>query len=636
MKFPNIKNFAGFMAVLLSAGALLIPYAQEQKRDNIQAAELPEITQNTISDDYQNSGLFDSQNMHVINFQISQENWNAMISHATEEKYVSCDVEIDGEVIKNIALRPKGNSSLTSISQQGSEHFSFKIEFDHYDQTVTYHGLDKLCLNNLGQDPSCMKDFMAYHLMNDMGVAAPLSSYALMQVNGQDFGLYLAVEAVEDSFCYRNYGENASIQLYKPDCFSMDSLDISAMMDYEEGSSLWKTEQIMDGSFYADSESGDRADILGEMLKSVFTPEQTAVAALQYVGEEPENYEALWNTAVCKPQKADRTRLINSVKILNSDNPEPVLDSDSLLRYFAVHNFVNNYDGYTSMFVHNFYLCEQDGKFSMIPWDYNLAFGSFTYESAVSSILNPEEFNPVPDTGNAMSPEISMINYPIDTPVYSVALSDRPLLNALLSNPEYLEEYHKIYDELLKKYFENGAYQKLYTQIHAMLQPYVEKNLTFYRPEQFENGAEAMRNYLNYRSESIRRQLEGDLPSTLEGQKQHSENLVIPENLNLSDLADFAALLPELNSDLIMNILHVFLQDDYAYTAKGAVSAVHDYLAHPLQLAGRIPPLMKIPYIRNLVIQKAAPFLIGMALLTAGIAVTVSIIKKRRYSDDYQ
>lgn len=39
-------------------------------------------------------------------------------------------------------------------------------------------------------------------------------------VNGEDWGLYLAVEAVEDSFLKRNYGSNHG-ELYKPDSMKM-------------------------------------------------------------------------------------------------------------------------------------------------------------------------------------------------------------------------------------------------------------------------------------------------------------------------------------------------------------------------------------------------------------------------------
>ncbi len=612
MKKSMYKELAGFIGMLLAIGAVTVPLAQVP-RTSAAAPEVP--AESPISDDYAEAGLFDDTIVHTINVLIDKKDWRWMTTHATEEQYVTCDVEIDGERIENVGIRPKGNSSLSSISQQGSTHFSYKLEFDHYDPAVTYHGLDKLCLNNLGQDPSCMKDFMAYHLMNDAGVAAPLSSYAVMQVNGQDLELCLAVEAVEDSFCVRNYGEDGG-QLYKPDSFSIDTLDTSALLDYHEGSSLWVNEQIMDGTYFADANAGDRADILGTMLGSVFTPEQTAVASLRYVGGHTDDYADLWDSAVFDPSKADKVRLVESVERLNGETDrQSVLDVDALLRYFAAHSFVNNYDGYTSLFVHNFYLHEQDGILSLVPWDYNLAFGSFTYEGAATSVLAGSGFDPIPETGAAMDVTASMINYPIDTPVYSVDMADRPLLDALLSDPATLARYHEIYSDLLERCFENGRYAALFDQTCALLRPYVQDGLTFYETAQFERGAETMGQYLGYRAESVRAQLDGTLPATLEGQREDPSGLIDPVGMDITALSDFASLMPLLDETLIPGVLRVFLQDRYEYTTKGAVAAIHGYLDHPLSLLGRIPALLEIGAIRAMVWEKAAPVVVIVVLM---------------------
>ena len=106
------------------------------------------------------------------------------------------------------------------MESYGNNRYSFKIEFDHYDSTNTYYGLDKLCLNNIIQDNTYMKDYLTYQMMNKMGVASPLCSYVYITVNNEDWGLYLAVEGVEESFLQRNYGKDYG-ELYKPDSQSM-------------------------------------------------------------------------------------------------------------------------------------------------------------------------------------------------------------------------------------------------------------------------------------------------------------------------------------------------------------------------------------------------------------------------------
>lgn len=113
------------LAIALIVTALLIPGKQKVEKDRI-----------GIGTDYADA-LFDTSYVHTINLLVSDLNWNYMIDNATSEAYILCDAIIDGNRIEEIALRPKGNSSLTSIDAMGSEHFSFKIEFDHYHVTHT-------------------------------------------------------------------------------------------------------------------------------------------------------------------------------------------------------------------------------------------------------------------------------------------------------------------------------------------------------------------------------------------------------------------------------------------------------------------------------------------------------------------
>lgn len=162
--------------------------------------------------------LFDTSSIHTID--IIMDDWNDFIENCTSEEYSNCTVVIDNDACKNVAIRAKGNTSLTQVASYGNDRYSFKIEFDHYDSTNTYYGLDKLCLNNIIQDNTYMKDYLCYQMMRQMNVASPLCSYAYLKVNGEDWGLYLAVEAVEESFLQRNYGRDYG-ELYKPDSMKM-------------------------------------------------------------------------------------------------------------------------------------------------------------------------------------------------------------------------------------------------------------------------------------------------------------------------------------------------------------------------------------------------------------------------------
>ena len=132
---------------------------------------------------YENK-IFDTSIVHTLDIVI--DDWEMFLSNCQSEEYYNCAVVIDNEVFKNVAIRGKGNTSLSMVPSYGNDRYSFKIEFDHYESANTYYGLDKLCLNNIIQDNTYMKDYLTYQMMGEMGVAAPLCSFIYITVNGED------------------------------------------------------------------------------------------------------------------------------------------------------------------------------------------------------------------------------------------------------------------------------------------------------------------------------------------------------------------------------------------------------------------------------------------------------------------
>lgn len=48
------------------------------------------------------------------------------------------------------------------------------------------------------------------------------------------------------------------------------------------------------------------------------------------------------------------------------------------LRYFATNTALVNLDHYQGDKKHNYYLYEENGVFSILPWDYNMSFGGYS------------------------------------------------------------------------------------------------------------------------------------------------------------------------------------------------------------------------------------------------------------------
>lgn len=485
--------------------------------------------------------LFDTSRVHTID--IVMDDWDEFIQTCEDEEYTAASVVIDGEAYKNVGIRAKGNSSLSSVSAMNSDRYSFKIEFDHYDNTTSYYGLDKISLNNIIKDNTYMKDYLTYQMMADFGVNVPLCSYVYITVNGEDWGLYLAVEGVEDSFLQRNYGTDYG-ELYKPDTtdmgggrgngknFNMDDFlnangeadsqsaeeqpqaNIPADGQAPEGLNLppeagnqvaggaENGQNAARGNRPAMPEDFDAADTNGENTQRPAMQGNgnmnagmmgggrnqgmgSADTKLQYVDDDPDSYPNIFNNAKTDITEADENRLIASLKALNEgENIDEILDVDQLLRYFVVHNFVVNGDSYTGYIIHNYYLYEEDGKLSMIPWDYNEAFGTFQNSDASTAV-----------------------NDDIDTPLTVTGEGDRPMFEWIFSSDEYTESYHQYFESFL----DTVDYSGIIDETAELIAPYVEKDPTkFCTYEEFEAGVSALKEFCSLREESIRLQLAGE------------------------------------------------------------------------------------------------------------------------------
>lgn len=409
--------------------------------------------------------IFDTSIVHTID--IEMEDWDEFVKKCASEEYEVCNLTIDGESYKNVAIRGKGNTSLSNVASLNSQRYSFKVEFDHYDEGSTYYGLDKLCLNNIIQDNTYMKDYLTYRMMDEFGVAAPLCSYAYITVNGEEWGLYLAVEGVEEGFLQRNYGSGYG-ELYKPDSENM-----------------------------------------GKGMKSSFS--DNSDVKLQYIDDDADSYSNIFDNAKTNVDAGDKRRLIQSLKILTQgENIESVVNVDEVLRYFVVHNFVCNEDSYTGTMIHNYYLYEENGQLSMIPWDYNLAYGTFQGNNATETV-----------------------NSPIDSPVTGTDMQERPMVNWIFADEKYTLLYHEYFEEFL----ENTDIDGIIEQTRTLISSYVEKDVTkFCTFEEFETGVDVLKEFCNLRKESVLAQLDGTIPSDSEGQKENGIMMIDAPGIDLSDM----------------------------------------------------------------------------------------------------
>lgn len=129
------------------------------------------------------SGLFDTSVVHTLDITI--DDWDGFLAECENEEYVMCDVTIDGETVQSVGIRAKGNTSLSMVQSYGNDRYSFKLEFDHYQDGINYQGLDKLSLNNIIQDNTYMKDYLSYQMMEAFGVDTPCAATSTSPSTGR-------------------------------------------------------------------------------------------------------------------------------------------------------------------------------------------------------------------------------------------------------------------------------------------------------------------------------------------------------------------------------------------------------------------------------------------------------------------
>ena len=555
-------------------GAILLSFAMlfgvcmtgcQSQSPSSQTETADEPEKKTASAGYADT-LFDTSTVHEINVELAEDDWKDLLANPLEKIKYKADVTIDGEKIENVSFATKGNTSLSQVASSDSDRYSFKINFGKYEKGQTYQGLDKLNLNNIMSDATYMKDYLSYMIMREAGVSASLTSYVALSVNGELHGLYIAIEDVSDSMLERS-GKSSDGALYKPETERLDNANGGPDKKQDGMQPPSGDEQMQQGGMNPPSGDGQmpQGDFRpptnsdgkiempqgngqmpqggmnppsgdGQMPQGDFQPPtnsdgeiempqgggtqggpmgmdgDSSGADLVYSDDNRDSYSDIFDNEENDVSEDDEKELIAAIKALNSgENIEQYWNMDEVIRYFVAHNFVLNYDSYTGTMLHNYYLYQNDGKVSILPWDYNLSFGGFQGGSDATSAAN----------------------WAIDSPLSGTTEEKRPLWNAIVSNEAYLEKYHQYYNELLANFFSNGKCTEEIERVYNMIRPYVEKDPTaFYTLDEFDEAVTTLKDFCEKRAESISKQLNGKLGCTTDTQK--SEDKVDASDLTLS------------------------------------------------------------------------------------------------------
>ena len=237
------------------------------------------------------------------------------------ETYVHADVTItvDGRrhELPATGLRLKGRyGSFRGLDGKAA----FLLKFDKFLEDRRFFGLEKLAVNNMVQDASMIHEQLGYQLFRGMSVPAPRAGYAQVRVNGELYGLYATIEAIDNpDFLDRWFGGH-------------------------------------DGSLYEGEYGGD----LFDDLVTSFDQDNGEDVGFSDLRELANQLDAMTNPETFLTDVAE------------------VIDIDSYLRFAATEIFLGHWDGY-AWTRNNYFLYRRpdDGRWSWVPWGIDQTFSDY-------------------------------------------------------------------------------------------------------------------------------------------------------------------------------------------------------------------------------------------------------------------
>jgi spore coat protein CotH len=211
-------------------------------------------------------------------------------------------------------IRLKGNAG--GSFRDLSEKAAFKLKFKKAEAAL---GLRKMTLNNMVQDPSMVHETLAYAAFRAAGVPASRTGYAYVRLNGEDLGVYLDLENLDEIGLARIFG-------------SFDK-NTQHLYEGEDGHDVKPGEET---AFEVDEGPEDDITDLEDLI--------------EVVNSEPGVGES-WSQHV-----AARANLAEMTKM------------------WAVEKYIDHWDGYSGhaepfLRPNNYYLfSEPSGRFQMLPW----------------------------------------------------------------------------------------------------------------------------------------------------------------------------------------------------------------------------------------------------------------------------
>jgi spore coat protein CotH len=281
--------------------------------------------------------LFDSSKVHTVSVSFNQAEYEAMIAayqSGNSKEWIKATVTIDGATFQNVGMRLKGNSSLRGlangrgkgtgglVSATEPQGLPWLIRLDKNVDGQNCDGITDLVIRSNNSSTS-LNEAVALTLLQKAGLASERAIAVAFSANGSAAKLRLAVELPDDRWMAQHFSAT--------------------------------------GALYKAEATGDYG----------------------YHGADAKAYDNLFDQEAGKDDN-DLTPLIKFLDFINNSDDATFnstlaekLDVDSFATYLAMEDLVANFDDMDGPGNNSYlYYDAAAGRFTIVPWDHNLAFAA--------------------------------------------------------------------------------------------------------------------------------------------------------------------------------------------------------------------------------------------------------------------
>ena len=281
--------------------------------------------------------MFDQSLVHEVSISFDQTAYEAMIetyASSRKKEWIEATVTIDGTPYQRAGIRLKGNSSLARLAEVGrdgtdeaspkpSAHsLPWLVDLDRFVAGQSHGGVLEFVIRS-NDSATALNEAVALELLQRAGLASQEAIAVRFRANDGEPVLRLVIEHPDDVWMARSFSTS--------------------------------------GALYKAESSGDYS----------------------YRGDDPDAYDEVFDQEAGE-ENADLTPLIEFLKFINGADDETFaaeigkrLDVDAFATYLAMQELLDNFDDIDGPGNNSYlYYDAASGRFTLVPWDYNLALGA--------------------------------------------------------------------------------------------------------------------------------------------------------------------------------------------------------------------------------------------------------------------